>query len=290
MPLLIADSGSTKTEWLLRDGAETITVRTGGINPALMADADVRAAIAEAVSNVLAARTHGKDSDAQLLCARVYYYGAGCTPERIPVVERALRDVLVGAEEVEVRSDLVGAARALVGRGEGIACILGTGEASCLCRDGEIMEQTPSLGYILGDEGSGAVLGRLLLGAVFKRQLPQAVCDAFHAEYALTQAEAIARIYRSPQPNRFLASFAPFLAKHREVDAVCDLLVTEFRRFFRHNIAAYSRPDLPVSFVGSVAHHFALELRAAARAEGFSVDRILQMPLPALSIYHNSTP
>lgn len=275
MPILIADSGSTKTQWcVVNEVGDTLEeFLTSGINPALMPAAEVDAGIGTALRKK------------RLAPARVYYYGAGCTPDRSFVVRNALQRLYPQAE-IMVSSDLIAAVHALCGEDEGIACILGTGMASCLCADGKVLQQTPSLGYVLGDEGSGAVLGRRLLGAVFKESLPKDLCVAWQTKYGLPVAEVISKVYREPQPNRFLASFVPFLAEHRDESAVKALLTDEFRTFFRRNIVPYKRPDLPVNLVGGVAANFKEELKQAALAEGLTVGTVLQAPMLNLVAYH----
>ena len=157
--ILIADSGSTKTDWLLvAEGAYTI--HTQGINPVHQSEAVIRDILCKEVLPAVGMSVPVVEA--------VFFYGSGCTPQHIPVVERLLREAFPQSNQVEVQSDLVGAARALCGRHEGIACILGTGANSCLWDGGRIVQNTPALGYILGDEGSGAVLGRMFLNAIFK--------------------------------------------------------------------------------------------------------------------------
>lgn len=271
---LIADSGSTKTDWLLRqDNAVIARCQTQGFNPFMRPAADIAAAIrAELLTDI---RFSAPDE--------IRFFGAGCRAEGCTVMEGALRTVWPAARSIEVASDLIGAARALCGRSDGIACILGTGSNSGLYLGGRLVKNVSPLGYILGDEGSGATLGRRLLGDVLKCQLPAAVCEDFNAAYNLTPDDIIRRVYREPSANRFLASFAPFLARHRTDTAVRELLIDEFSRFFIRNVAAYSRPDLPVSFAGSIAHFFAPELRQAAALQGFTVGQTLRSPLDAFA-------
>lgn len=275
-PILIADAGSTKTDWALLspDGGVSL-ISTQGINPFMLTAAQISGILqAELLPGM-----PGSEPSA------VHFYGAGCAGAGIAVVEEALRG-LFSAAELHVASDLLGAARALCGHGDGIACILGTGSNSCLFLDGEIRANVSPLGFILGDEGSGAVLGRRLVGDVLKRQLPEEICQAFQEEYKLTAADIIQRVYRSPLPNRFLASFAPFLLRHRHVPAVQTLLEEEFKRFFRRNVCAYGRPDLPVNFAGSIARHFQTEVFAAARSLGLQPGRVEAAPMEALIEYH----
>lgn len=265
--LLIADSGSTKTAWAA--GADIIY--TAGINPVR----DSRASI-DGVLRALPA----------LAPRAVYFYGAGCINPFKQSVEEALADRFPTAA-ISVESDLLGAARALCGHTEGIACILGTGSNSCLYDGHAIVQQVSPLGYILGDEGSGAVLGRTLVGDALKGQLGDALRRDFLAWAALTPADIINKVYREPQANRFLASLVPFLALRRGEAPVHALLVDAFRRFFARNVAAYRRPDLPVHFAGGIAREFTAELQEAAQAEGFHTGRTIGSPIDAMVAYHN---
>ena len=268
--ILTADSGSTKTDWVLTcEGQQLARISTQGINPFMLSQAEIERILRD-----------------ELICSAqfaspqvVHFYGAGCRGAQCEVVERALRHCMPGLEEVVVGSDLIGAAKALFADADGIACILGTGSNSGLYVGGEIVKNVSPLGYILGDEGSGAVLGRRLVGDVLKRQLPEPVCADFAKQYGMSSDEIINRVYRQPLANRFLASFAPFLHQHRTVAEVHALLIEEFSRFFRRNVDAYARPDLKVSFVGSIAYYFEAELREAASACGFKIGTIKKQPL-----------
>ena len=180
-------------------------------------------------------------------------------------------------------SDLLGAARALFGRGEGIACILGTGSNSCHCRGGEIVANVPPLGYVLGDEGSGAVLGRNLVNGIFKGAIP--LREEFLRTFALTYAGLIRRVYREPAANRFLASFAPFIRAHLDCAPVREMVVRSFGEFAARNLSGYPA-GLPVAFVGGVAAHFEEPLREAMAAAGREVVRIVCSPAEELWKYH----
>ena len=269
---LIADSGSTKTDWVLTDENGIVgRYHTQGLNPVHQAENDILDILR---SELLPQLSHSPSA--------VFFYGSGVRPELESVVARLLTTVFPSATTVEAHSDLLGAARAVCGRSEGIVCILGTGANSCLYDGHEIVKNTPALGYILGDEGSGASLGIKFLNALYKGFLPQFVVDDFQQEVGLSLADVIARVYRQPMANRFLASLSPFVNSHLSVPEVKELVVENFRTFFRRNIVPYGRPDLSVSFVGSMAHHYADQLTEAATAEGFRMGEIMKSPIDGL--------
>ncbi len=271
--LLLADSGSTKTDWLLLPGdGQPLRIHTQGINPFMLSD--------EEVEQIL--RTELLSAQGFVQPTAVRFYGAGCRGEGTARMERIFRKLLPSATDVTVASDLEGTVQALIGSGSGIACILGTGSNSCLVENGRTVRNVSPLGYVLGDEGSGAVLGRRLVGDVLKEQMPPHIRKAFFEAFPLTGDEIIHRVYREPFGNRFLASFAPFLHAHREEPAVRELLLDEFSRFFRRNVLLYQRPELPVSFTGSIAYHFRDELAQAAELCGCTLGRILQSPLDGI--------
>ena len=226
---LIADSGSTKTDWCLcNKGAIIQHIQTQGINPYHQSED----AIEEVLREELLPQLKGQSShlNAQSPQPEVIFYGSGCANETAcKRVEEAIYKVL-GTDHITIHSDLFGAARALCGREEGIACVLGTGSNSCLYNGKEIVANIPPLGYILGDEGSSAVLGRRLVGDCLKNQLPETLRDEFLTEYNLTQEIILEKVYRQPLANRFLASLTPFLSKHREVPGIHKLLVESLRR------------------------------------------------------------
>jgi N-acetylglucosamine kinase-like BadF-type ATPase len=193
---------------------------------------------------------------------------------------------LPDADTVEVAGDLLGAARALCGSNEGIACILGTGANSCLYDGRQIIANTPPLGYVLGDEGSGAVLGIRFLNAVLKGLLPERLKTELLDWLQMTEADIIGRIYRQPLANRWLASLSLFIATHIDETDVRALVTDNFRQFFRRNVVQYGRRDLPVCFVGSIAHYYREQLGEAAAAEGFTLGRVEKSPVDGLTAYH----
>ena len=278
--LLVADSGSTKTDWLLitPDG-ERLEVHTDGINPAR----DTR----DIIYNVLYHQLLTQISPT-IEPEAVYFYGAGCIEPFSQTVQDVIKELFCGCE-VEVKSDLLGAARALCGTGSGIACILGTGSNSCLYDGKDIVGHTPPLGYILGDEGSGSYLGKTLLNGLFKGTLPETLKDEFCDEYQLSMSDIIERVYRLPAANAFLASLVPFIAKRRSVPAIHRMLIEAFRLFIQRNIAIYGHKEMPINCVGGIAYQFAEEFEEAAAAEGMLIGRILRRPIDEIVQYHLQT-
>ncbi len=278
--LLLADSGSTKTDWLLlTPHCANVSAHTAGLNPFTLKPEALRATLqTELLPRLPQLAPAGPDIE-------VWFYGAGCRGSGLADMESALRSVFPRAR-LHVSSDLLGAARALCHDEPGIACILGTGSNSCLFDGNEIRDNIPPLGFILGDEGSGAVLGRRLAADVLKRQLPAPICELFLAEYSLTADDLLRRVYREPGANRYLAAFAPFLGRHRDEPALRNLVMDEFSRFFRRNVDPYRHPELPVHFVGSIAFFLRAELQAVAAEAGYRVGRILRSPIEGLREYH----
>ena len=286
---LVADSGSTKTAWLLRrQGHDDISVESVGINPVRDAADDIEKVVAGVAATIETYLAVEPDFQAHRQWQRhlsVFFYGAGCIePFKDSVVE-ALKKCFAGGK-VAVESDLLGAARALCGHAEGIACILGTGSNSCLYDGEEIVANVSPLGWILGDEGSGAVLGRRLVGDILKGQMGDEMKAAFFERFQLTQSEIIDRVYRRPMANRFLASLVPFLVENRAETCIHELIIDSFSSFFNRNVRNYSREDLPVNFVGGIAAQFESELREAAENEGFVVGGIERSPIAKMLSFH----
>ena len=279
--ILIADCGSTKIDWcVVNDGKVVEQIFTSGINALLMTEEPIR----ETLAAELAEKVKGYAIES------VYYYGAGCLFDDICAnVRRAIAHNVPTAKTIEVHSDLLAAARALCGQNEGIACILGTGSNSCYYNGKEIVDNVSPLGYILGDEGSGAVLGKLLVGDVLKNQLPKELCEKFLAEYDLDRQKIIEGVYKKPAANRFLASLSPFLIKNIEEPAIHRLVLNAFKSFFVRNIENYSNYKLmPVSFVGSVAFYYKDVLAEAAKALDITIGTIIKSPMEGLVKYHSN--
>lgn len=288
MITLIVDSGSTKTSWCFAflpdtksaDGARTVT--TEGLNPAVMSAEEVEEKIAKALNHCLQSLSISA-ADVE----NVFFYGAGCIAGRAGVVSESISSILVDAK-IYVADDLLGAARALCGHKSGIACILGTGSNSCLYDGKNIVAHTPALGYVLGDEGSGAVLGRKFLNAVLKQTLPENIRKRFLQESGLDMAEVINRVYRSPAPNRFLASMSKYIHGYLDEKEVRDIVIDNFEDFIRNNILAYGDKFRTINVVGSIAYHYKEQLTEAASRNGFQIGKIIKIPIEGLIEYHMS--
>ena len=292
--ILIADSGSTKVHWcLLTASGQQTDVRTDGINPVLQP----YETICDTISNQLLPQI------GRLLWAgtvtHVFFYGAGCTPEKKGLVKQALESVFKKAEVV-VESDMLGAARGLLGHQAGVACILGTGSGSCWYNGETIEWSVPSLGYILGDEGSGAVLGKKLVSDLLKNQLGVQnteyrvqtelqevdLKELFFEEMGTSMADIIEHVYRQPFPNRFLAGLSRFCANHIDDARIRALVYNHFVSFIRRNLIQYKASTY--SFVGSIAYYYRPILEEAMQAEGLTIGAVLQDPIEGLKAYHRS--
>ena len=276
--MLIADSGSTKTDWcVILDNTPIKRIGTKGLNPFFQSEEEIQQELTHSLLPQLPEGTI--DS--------VYFYGAGCTPEKAPTLRRAIADSLPVVRNIKAYSDMLAAARGLCGREAGITCILGTGSNSCFYDGKEIVNHISPLGFILGDEVSGAVLGKLLVGDILKNQLSPAIKEVFLKQFDLTVPEIIDRVYRQPFPNRFLASLSPFIAQHLEEPGIRQLVLGSFIAFLRRNVMQYDYTQYPAHFIGSVAHCYKEILQEAAQETGIRIGKILQSPMEGLIQYHS---
>lgn len=272
--ILIADSGSTKTEWDL-DG---LRIKTQGINPFHQDDDTIRAILYDE----LLPQLYSHCSVSEFSSLKVSFYGSGVRPELEEKVVRLLSEAFPEAKQIDAHSDLLGAAIALCGHSEGIACILGTGANSCLFDGQRIVKNTPPMGYVLGDEGSGAVLGIRFLNALYKDRLPHTILSDFEAYIGMSLAQVVDRVYRQPLANRWLASLSEFIHAHMDEPLIEALIVENFRDFLRYNVDPYGRRDLPVSALGSIAYYYQSQFLEALKSEGYTVGKILRGPLDGL--------
>ncbi len=275
--IIIADSGSTKTTWCIirTDRRKPEICRTSGINPFLQTSGEIY----DTIKNEFSLIKGPFD--------KVYFYGAGCAnPEKNQKVINPINEIFT-VSKVFVDSDLMAAARSLCGDNPGIAAILGTGSNSCYYDGEKISRHISPLGYILGDEGSGAVLGRKLLSDVLKNQLPENIRQLFYKKYKLQPAEILDQVYRKPFPNRFMAQFTHFIAENIKHPSIYKLVKGSFLEFFNRNIKQFPEAArLPVNFTGSIGWYFRSILNDAAEDAGFKTGIITESPIHGLVEYH----
>ncbi len=279
--ILIADSGSTKTDWRLIDDNKKIhQFATQGINPYFTSSDEISLII----QNELLSEIQIPLVDTTL---SVFFYGAGCgSHSKKEMVRIALLKNFHQAI-VEVYSDMLGAARSLCGANPGIAAILGTGANTCYYDGNNIIESTPSLGYVLGDEGSGAHIGKTFVQAFLNKEMPEALSNRFYERFNLGKQEMLDAIYKQPNPNRFLASFSKFIYQNLKEQFVVDLVANCFGQFFDKHICKYSKhKEVKLSCVGSVAFYYSNILRAVAANKGVNIETIIETPIAGLTLYH----
>lgn len=219
---------------------------------------------------------------------RLFFYGAGCSfPEKKAIVRNALGKIFTEAEIV-VENDLLAASRALFQNERGIACILGTGANSCLYDGKQIVQNVSPLGFILGDEGSGANIGKRFVADCLKGLMPQPLQEAFFTKMQTTAQAVMDNVYKKPFPNRYLASLCRFIYGYRETPYVQELVKDCFSDFFERNILQYPVGNEKLGFVGSIAHYFEKELTEVAESYGFSISIILKQPMEGLNQYHTN--
>ena len=275
--ILIADSGSTKTDWCVaKDGFTVKRFTTQGINPYHQDERRINGIVLDELL----------PQTGEYKIKKIVFYGSGCREETIPAMKTILHSAFNNNIEVEIYSDLLGAARAICGHEEGIACILGTGSNSCLYDGNKIVGNIPPLGYILGDEGSGATLGKIFINEMLKNNQMSDLKKEFLQVLQMTEGDIIDRVYRQPMANRFLASLAPFIHSHIERHEVNEIVTENFRQFLLKNVKRYHRDDLQVSFIGSIAWHFKSQLLQSALEENVYVGSVEKSPMDGLLRYH----
>ena len=295
--ILIADSGGSKTDWALVSlptdtHKYVLKVRTQGLNPFHQSKDVILKALEEELMPALykaaeQSGTFSKEYDIAEKVTQIAFYGAGCTRALSPIVGESLA-VAFPSASIKVESDLLGAAHAVCGHEEGIACILGTGANSCLYDGEQIVANIPPLGYILGDEGSGAVLGKMLLNGIFKGDLSAEIRDLYLEWSGLTYPEIIDKVYRQPLANRFLAGSSKFIKENLQYAELEELVRYNFDTFFKKNILKYTVSSIRViSAVGGIASAFEEQLRASADSFGYQVGKVLSSPIDGLIEYYS---
>jgi glucosamine kinase len=276
---LIADSGSTKTTWaLLENGELKTTVSTPGLNPYFHTSESIEATLRADLAPYLPCD----------FVQEIHFYGAGCSTENNNNMLIESMRIFFRKADVFVYHDILGAARALFGKEEGIACILGTGCNSCYYDGKDVEYRVPSLGYLFGDEGAGSYLGRTFMEKYLKNKLPVDIRDEFNSIYKFRLEDILNAIYSRPFPNRWLASFSEFLAPRQNHPFINELIRNSFNAFFEEQIFMYENyREVPVSFIGSIAFFYKSILSETAKEAGIRVGTILRTPLDGLILYHS---
>lgn len=274
---LIADSGSTKTEWCLLDGKKSKTYYTQGLSPYFLSSEQIEYIIREE----LKVKLKKNEPD------EVFFYGTGCSnPENVKQVKKAMQQVFKTAK-VHIDHDLMGTARALCGHEKGIACILGTGSNSCFYNGKKIVKNSPGLGYVLGDEGSGTHLGRKVIQYFLYNTFDEDLMDRFNTRFNTNRDEILTAVYKNPLPNRYLAAFTVFLIENRGHYMIENIIEDSFNEFFFNHIYKYKESwTMPINFTGSVAYGFRDVLKDMCSSYELTLGKVYKKPMEGLVRYH----
>jgi len=274
---LIADSGSTKAEWCLLEGTRKKIITTQGISPYFLNSQQISALLAKE----LLPHIKGKKP------AELYYYGTGCMdPKNVRLVKKAIQQVFPDTY-IEVTHDLMAAARALCGNEKGVACILGTGANSCYYNGKRIVKNSPGLGFILGDEGSGAYLGKRVVQYYLYKTFDEDLNARFESKYGETQATILESVYKKPLPNRYLASFSLFLHENRGHYMIENIIEDGLNDFFFVHICKYRESwTLPIHFTGGIAYAFRDVIAELCNSYELQLGKIIRNPMEGLVQYH----
>ena len=275
--MLIADSGSTKTQWCLVQGTKKTRIATQGLSPYFLKQEEVEQILHKELMPKLRKR----------FPEQIHFYGTGCSnPENVKLMKKALKNVFPKAK-VSVDHDLMGAARALCGHEKGVACILGTGSNSCFYNGKKIMKNSPGLGYALGDEGSGAYLGKKVLQHYLYDTFDPDLMDRFRMKYNIGINDVLDSVYKKPFPNRYLAQFTTFLVENRGHFMVENIIEDGLNDFFFNHIYKYRESwSLPIHFTGSVAYGFKDVLKTLCASYELTLGKVLKTPLDGLVEFH----
>jgi glucosamine kinase len=276
--ILLADSGSTNTTWCLLENNKSKKALTQGLSPYFLTGNQM----AEILNAELPKRLLENTPDA------IYFYGTGCAdPANRVLIQHMLKGVFPGTKKIAVETDLMGTARALCGNDKGVVCILGTGSNSCYYNGKKIAKNSPGLGFILGDEGSGAYLGKKVIQHAIYGMFEPELMDKFQAMFPLTREEILESVYRKPLPNRYLAGFAQFLTEARGHYMVENILEDAFNDFFFQHIFKYRESwSLPIHFTGSVAYGFRDVLKSLCASYELKLGKVLKDPMEGLIRFH----
>lgn len=276
--ILIVESGSTKADWVVLDGIKTISFfQTKGWNPLFLSSEHM----------IVRLKSYLELKSIFTKILKVYFYAPGCSdPSSFNILESSLKSFFVNAHVI-IKTDLYAAARAAY-RGKPLfVSILGTGSNTAFYNGDSIEQLKPSLGYILGDEGSGASLGRLLLKSYLYKNFPTDIHLEFSKKYSISKEMVLSSIYKNDQPNQFLASYVPFLVTHKTHPFIKDLIQKEFRFYLDTHILSHPLCyDYPISFIGSVAFYFQEIIRDLCGADKLNISEFVHFPINSLIIYH----
>ena len=275
--ILIADSGSTKTDWRLIDGKKIRSLSTRGINP-------YHSSVQEIEDELGLLDFQGEEANIH----EIYFYGSGVANEEMKtLIHRSLQKRIGVHPYIQVQDDLLGVARALFQDGSGIACILGTGSNSGLYKDGKISDKVPAMGYSLGDEGGGADIGKRLVNALHKRNLSDHLREAIVTKEGLSMDQILENVYNKPHANRYLASLTKIAAKYIDQQEIREIVHTAFEDFIEKNISKYNRySSLDIGFAGSVAYYFKEILSEVMEKHHLKINLIVPSPIEGLVRYH----
>lgn len=273
---LIADSGSTNCAWALIAGKKVEKFITAGLNPYFL-DRD---ALKKILTGELSPRLKQKPEE-------IYFYGTALgQKENKNLLKSVLKEVFPKAN-TDVQTDILAAARAVCGNSKGLAAILGTGSSLCVYNGEKIVKSSPGLGFILGDEGSGAYLGKKVIQHFLYGTFDEALMKRFEKQFKKDKATILTHVYSMPLPNKYLAAFAIFLAENRGHFMIENILEDSFRDFFSMHIESYMESKkYPVGFVGSIAFGFKDVLENLCSEYGFTLGKIIQSPMDGLIQYH----
>lgn len=276
--ILIADSGSTKTDWVvLKDKKNIVSYTTPGLNPFFTTSSEISKIIKATFTDELIIKTIQK----------IYFYGAGCSSEQMKkVIIDGVKPVFSNAE-ITVETDLLAAACALFKNEQGIAVILGTGASTCLYNGNEIIQTIKSLGYLFGDEGGGDHIGKLFISDFLNDNLSDDLTRKFITTFSYTKDDILRKVYREPFPNSFLASFCEFISGNSENEQIDSIIKSSFNLLFKNHICKY--PDYKkykIRVLGSTGFYFEKQLKEVAKKYAVEIDLIIKNPIKELVDYH----
>ena len=279
--ILIADSGSTKTDWRLIDGEGKIhQYKTIGLNPFFNTSEEITEKLnRELVSSFKQIKPEQIE--------KVFFYGAGCSTVYFNSIAKKGIEQVFPKAKVEIEHDLLAAARALCGREPGIAAILGTGSNSCLYDGEKITDNVTALGFMLGDEGSGTHMGKQLIRDYFYRNMPQEIRSNFEHRFKLDKDEIFQKVYQQELPNRYLASFSKFIFQNIEHEYAINLVKNSLTEFIKEHITKYEDyQQFTLNVVGSIGFYYSRILKEVAEEKGITVGTLVETPIAALTTFH----